>query len=155
MHGGSNRMELDFTPLQRSWKSCTPSFSIAVSNHFLQQFQCGFSWPPCSPDLNPCDYFLWGYLKDKMFSSAPWTLSEPKERINEICMQVTRGMLNHIAQNFVLRLQAVREPQKAHIEHVIHNVTHMWNSNPCLLLYHCIHINKFAIANALSSWKWQ
>lgn len=20
-------------------------------------------WPPSSPDLNPCDYFLWGYAK--------------------------------------------------------------------------------------------
>ena len=24
----------------------------------------GQQWPPRSPDLNPCDYFLWGYLKE-------------------------------------------------------------------------------------------
>jgi len=29
MHSGSNRMELDLTSLQGSWKSCTPSSSIA------------------------------------------------------------------------------------------------------------------------------
>ena len=52
-----------------------------VSNRFPQQFQCGFSWPPCSPDLNPCDYFLWGYLKDKMFSSAPWTEGEDQGKL--------------------------------------------------------------------------
>ena len=23
----------------------------------------GQEWPPRSPDLNPCDFFLWGYLK--------------------------------------------------------------------------------------------
>lgn len=23
-------------------------------------------WPPSSPDLNPCDSFLWGYLKSKV-----------------------------------------------------------------------------------------
>jgi len=126
-----------------------------VSNHFPQQFQCGFSWPPCSPDLNPCDYFLWGYLKDKVFSSAPRTLPELKERIKESCAQVTRGMLTRVVQNFVLRLQAVWESQGAHIEHVIHNATHLWNSNPCLLLWHCFHINKFAFTNALLSWKWQ
>jgi len=28
MHSGSNRMELELTPLQRSWNSCTPSSSI-------------------------------------------------------------------------------------------------------------------------------
>ena len=24
-------------------------------------------WPPLSPDLTPCDFFLWGYLKNKVF----------------------------------------------------------------------------------------
>ena len=24
-------------------------------------------WPPRSPDLTPCDYFLWGYVKDQVF----------------------------------------------------------------------------------------
>ena len=24
-------------------------------------------WPARSPDLTPCDYFLWGYVKDKVF----------------------------------------------------------------------------------------
>jgi hypothetical protein len=104
--------------------------------------------------LNPCDYFLGGYLKDKVFSSAPRTLPELKERIKGSCAQVTRGMLTRVVQNFVLRLQAVRESKGAHIEHVTHNATHMWNSNRCLLLWHYFHINKFAIANALLSWKW-
>ena len=105
--------------------------------------------------LNPCDSFLLGYLKDKMFSSAPWTLPELKERIKESCAQVTRGMFSRVVQNLVLCLQAVWDSQGAYIEHVIHNATHMWNSNPCLLLWHCFHVNKFAIANALLSWKWQ
>jgi hypothetical protein len=25
-------------------------------------------WPPYCPDHNPCDYFLWGFLKDRVFS---------------------------------------------------------------------------------------
>jgi len=105
--------------------------------------------------LNPCDYFLWGYLKDKVFSSAPRTLPELKDRIKESCAQVVRRRLTRVVRNFVLLLQAVRESQGAHIEHVIHNATHMWNSNSCLLFWHYFHINKFAIANALLSWKWQ
>ena len=28
-------------------------------------------WPPRSPDLTPCDFFMWGYLKDKVFSTGP------------------------------------------------------------------------------------
>ncbi|KAJ8959387.1 hypothetical protein NQ318_022074 [Aromia moschata] len=25
------------------------------------------SWPPRSPDLNPCDFFIWGDLKQKVY----------------------------------------------------------------------------------------
>ena len=24
-------------------------------------------WPPRSPDLTPCDFFLWGYIKDRVY----------------------------------------------------------------------------------------
>ena len=24
-------------------------------------------WPPRSPDFNPCDFWLWGYLKDSIY----------------------------------------------------------------------------------------
>jgi len=123
----------------------------------------GIRWSPAAEPshsgthliLNPCDYFLWGYLKDKVFSSAPQTLPELKEKVKKSCAQVTRGMLTRVVQNLVLHLQAVRESQGSYIKHIIHNATHMWNSNPCLLLWHCFHINKFAIANALLSWKRQ
>jgi hypothetical protein len=27
----------------------------------------GHKWPPNSPDINPCDFFLWGYLMEKLF----------------------------------------------------------------------------------------
>jgi len=27
--------------------------------------RCDIGWPPLLPDLNPCDFFLWGYLKGK------------------------------------------------------------------------------------------
>ncbi|GFV09631.1 uncharacterized protein TNCV_2937421, partial [Trichonephila clavipes] len=36
----------------------------------------GMDWPPYSPDLTPCDYFLWGTLKDIVYSKHPATLDE-------------------------------------------------------------------------------
>jgi hypothetical protein len=27
--------------------------------------------PPPSPDLTPCDFFLWGYLKAKVYEQRP------------------------------------------------------------------------------------
>lgn len=38
-------------------------------------------WPPRSPDLNPLDFFLWGYVKDAVYSEAPTTRLNMMERI--------------------------------------------------------------------------
>jgi hypothetical protein len=45
-------------------------FSPRVMSHrYPKHHNCGHSWPPLSPDLNPCDFFLWGFLK--MFPMKP------------------------------------------------------------------------------------
>jgi len=38
-------------------------------------------WPARSPDLNPCDFYLWGNLKDKVYRTKPHTEEELKENI--------------------------------------------------------------------------
>ena len=38
------------------------------------------NWPPHSPDLNPLDFFLWGYLKDKVYTPKPATLQDLRNR---------------------------------------------------------------------------
>ena len=31
-----------------------------------------FVWPPCSPDLNPCDLYLWGFMKEEVWKKNPY-----------------------------------------------------------------------------------
>jgi len=40
-------------------------------------------WPARSPDLSPCDVFLWGYLKEKVFKHRPRSREDLKERIQQ------------------------------------------------------------------------
>ena len=61
---------------------------IAVRNRLLDTFQqrvialhLPVEWPPRSPDLTPCDYFLWGYLKDKVYQTPPQDIYDLRERI--------------------------------------------------------------------------
>ena len=38
-------------------------------------------WPPRSPDLTPCDFFLWGYVKNHMLvSPMPLNLAELQKK---------------------------------------------------------------------------
>lgn len=34
------------------------------------------NWPANSPDLNYCDYWLWGYLKDRVYANNTQTIIE-------------------------------------------------------------------------------
>ncbi|GBN48824.1 hypothetical protein AVEN_154001-1 [Araneus ventricosus] len=44
-------------------------------------------WPPRSPDLTPCDFFLWCYVKYKIYvPSNPTTLQALMERITAAVM---------------------------------------------------------------------
>jgi hypothetical protein len=36
-------------------------------NHLISSFG-DLIWPSCSPDLTALDYFLWGYLKERVFA---------------------------------------------------------------------------------------
>jgi len=40
-------------------------------------------WPPRSPDLTAPDFFLWGYLKSKVYITRPRALHALKENIRE------------------------------------------------------------------------
>jgi hypothetical protein len=55
----------------------TATYSINVSNEvFEDRLISRELWPARSPDLNPCDFYLWGNLKDKVYSINPHTLVE-------------------------------------------------------------------------------
>ena len=40
-------------------------------------------WPARSPDLNACDFFLWGYLKSKVYEKKPRTMVDLKQNTRD------------------------------------------------------------------------
>ena len=45
-------------------------------------------WPPRSPDLTPCDFFLWGYVKGRVFKTTPSSLIILRQRIEEVFQEL-------------------------------------------------------------------
>ncbi|KAK3875203.1 hypothetical protein Pcinc_011476 [Petrolisthes cinctipes] len=62
-------------------------------------------WPHRSPDLSICDYFLWGYLKARVYEHKPRTLEDLKEAIRVEVAEIDRAMLERVETNFQERLQ--------------------------------------------------
>ena len=73
-------------------------------------------WPPRSPDLTPCDYFMWGFLKSKVYKSKPTTIQDLKSRIQEAFQEITLEMCRKVIENYQHRLTALTQNGGCHVE---------------------------------------
>lgn len=76
-------------------------------------------WPPRSPDLSSCDYFLWGYLKSKVFENRPRTVQDLKFRIGQEVRAITPAILRRVSENFRMRLRQCVQNGGRHLTGVI------------------------------------
>lgn len=85
-----------------------------ISRHFPQ------FWPPRSPDLNPCDYWLWGHLQAAVYHrDAPNTKEELMDRITQAAASISQDTTAAAIDNLVCRLEAVVSEDGGHIEHLL------------------------------------
>ncbi|GFU03451.1 uncharacterized protein TNCV_797501 [Trichonephila clavipes] len=84
-----------------------------LSRHFHH------AWPPRSPDLSPCDYWLWGYLKSQVYRDRPTSLGMLKDNIRLQCLTITPDMLYSADHNIIPRLQLLLRNDGEHIEHFL------------------------------------
>jgi hypothetical protein len=63
-------------------------------------------WPSHSPDLNPCDFFLWGYLKDNLFGSSKSypSVDALEDKIRFILNNIDKQLLIDVIANFEVRV---------------------------------------------------
>lgn len=77
------------------------------------------AWPPRSPDLNPCDFYLWGHLKDMVYRERHASVADLKSSIKRHVRCVTPEILNATVDHAVLRFQHVVASGGSHIEHIM------------------------------------
>ena len=76
------------------------------------------SWPSRSPDLTPCDYFLWGNMKDKVYREPPQSIHDLKNKIRQACATISQDTLRKVYKNTKFRLSAVVR-EGGHFEHLL------------------------------------
>jgi hypothetical protein len=54
---------------------------VAVQKAFDERIKSQGFWPPLSPDLNPCDFYLWSTLKEKVYVNNLQSLKQLQENI--------------------------------------------------------------------------
>ena len=73
-------------------------------------------WPPRSPDLTPCDFFLWGYLKSRVYQTPPQNLEDLRNRITAEVPSLPRNMVRRAVMDMESRAPLCIERNGAHIE---------------------------------------
>lgn len=76
-------------------------------------------WPPRSPDLTPCDFFLWGYLKSKVYNNNPRTIEALQENIRYEIQCITPALCRRVIANLRVRLQECNEKNGHHLDDII------------------------------------
>jgi hypothetical protein len=76
-------------------------------------------WPPRSPDLNPLDFYLWGYLKHVVYANRPENLNSLKNAIAATCAAIPHEVLHKVCSCWVNRLHLCVAERGQHFEHLL------------------------------------
>lgn len=102
-----------------------PHFAIVVRNFLNATYNNKWigrggpvPWPPRSPDLNPLDFCIWGYLKSLVYSRPTNNVDDLQQRIENECQTVAQnpGIFERIRASFKRRCEACVQMAGGHVE---------------------------------------
>lgn len=105
-----------------------PHFSRLVRDHLNQTHPDRWigrggpiSWPPRSPDLNPLDYFLWGYLKSLVYSVSVENVQQLEQRVIDCCEEIRNkeGVFARVRTSMRNRLAGCIDMNGNHFQHLL------------------------------------
>ena len=76
-------------------------------------------WPARSPDLNPCNFFLWAYLKSKVYSNRPQSIEQLKDAIRQEITAIPHEMTCWVIDNFREPLRQCVDNNGSHLTDLI------------------------------------
>lgn len=77
------------------------------------------SWPPRSPDLNPLDFFYWGFLKNEIYSNPIRDEAQLRDRIRISAAKIAERSLYGLKRSFLNRCRACISEGGGHFEHLL------------------------------------
>ena len=100
-----------------------PHFAIVFREWLNVQFpgrwmgrRGSHEWPARSPDLTPSYFFLWGWLKEQVYSTKSRNLEELERRIREVLSSIPQEFLVKSVDAVHGRLEKLVANDGAHIE---------------------------------------
>jgi hypothetical protein len=96
----------------------TVHMSVALLDVFADRIISTTIWPPRALDLSPPDFFLWGAMKNSVYSNNPHTTDDLKMAITGYIRNVDHAILNMVFKNTVWHVKCM-ETGGGHFEHYL------------------------------------
>jgi hypothetical protein len=75
-------------------------------------------WPSRSPDLSPPDFFLWGYLKDRVYENSPQNIQQLKANIAAEIQLISPALLQAVSASVLTRANLCKLANGSHFQHM-------------------------------------
>jgi hypothetical protein len=123
-----------FIPAVQHWPSfhrmifmqdgAPPHWSVAVRNYLTATFpnrwmgrgSPSYPWPPYSPDLTPMDFFLWGFIKSRVFLTPIADKTELRLRIVQSFVDLPPDLVSRSITSYERRLRLCAERKGESVE---------------------------------------
>jgi len=76
-------------------------------------------WPPNSPDLNPVDYKIWGYVQERVYQKPVHDVNTLKQRLVEVWSDMQQSVVDSAIDEWRKRLRACVRENGRHFEHMM------------------------------------
>ena len=73
-------------------------------------------------DLTPPDFFLWGYLKDRVYANKPQGLQQLKDNIINEIITIDQPVLASVMDQVQQRAAACKEADGRHLKDIIFKI---------------------------------
>jgi len=68
--------------------------------------------------LNAPDFYLWGYLKDRVYGNNPQTIQDLKAAITAAIRAIPREECRRVIESFARQIHKCLQCREAHLEHI-------------------------------------
>jgi hypothetical protein len=100
-----------------------PHVALSVRDRLYQKFTGrrmggrGYhEWSSRSPDLTPCDFFLWGWVKEEVYRAKPRAMEQLEYRVRNVITNAPHDFLQETVGSIPGRLRKLVDAAGACIE---------------------------------------
>ena len=76
-------------------------------------------WPPNSPDLNPVDYRVWGWMQERVYKTPVRDTNDLKQRLIDTWASIPQSVVDEAVDQWRTRLCACEKAKGRHFEHLL------------------------------------